>query len=91
MKNDLLSSKELRVTHADRKRLLPYLSGWNRLCDILRTGLFKEDDLRKLIILEAENQKRETIIEKLVGSYLSKLRTRVLNQIKNEIPQTQNP
>jgi len=71
-----------RVTHSDRRRLSPHLSGWNRLCGLLAGDLVGTDDVKRLVLLEFAGKKRKSIIQKLVGYLHSKERKRILGAIK---------
>lgn len=79
--NDPTLTLKVRITRADRKRLEPHLAGWNSVSNMLQADLLDEEDLRKLVLIEAGWRKREPIIERLVGAYLSKLRRRTIKEL----------
>lgn len=72
-----------RITIADRKRLEPVLTGWNRVMNWLKTCPTNDDDLMKLIIIEVERKKRKPIIQRLVGRLLSNRRKALMSAIDN--------
>lgn len=73
----ILFDNQPRLTHADRKRLSPHLTGWNRLSSILAADLTSEDDLKRLVLIEYEGKRRKPIVKKLLGYLHSSQRKRV--------------
>lgn len=64
--NKILAVLAVNVSPADRKRLLPHLSNWNRLNEILLLGTISTADMRKLIYLESQGKCRLPMLRKLV-------------------------
>lgn len=59
--------KSLRMTQAEREKLLPHLKkGWGHLGSFLK-GNTDPLLIRKLLMLELENAKRENVITNLVA------------------------
>lgn len=70
--NYLLGLKE--ITPRDKKRLLPHMTGWNRLMELLVANVVSEKDMKKMLFLEATGEHRIPIINMLVGRIASKHR-----------------
>jgi|TARA_R110000765_G_scaffold135504_2_gene234545 hypothetical protein len=70
MKNKLFPDLS-PVTEGDRTRLSYHLSGYNRLAAILTLGTLTKEDLQKMIVIEAEGQKRPVVLDKLAGRLLT--------------------
>jgi hypothetical protein len=77
----ILFDDQPRLTHADRKRLQPHMSGWNRLCSVLEADILSEADLKKLVLIEFEGAKRPEMVQKVLGKLSTSLRKRVLTAL----------
>lgn len=70
-----------RITVADRRRLEPHLTGWNKVQGLLVLGTIPQEDLKRLIVLETETRKRKVILQRLVGRYFSNQRKQLMDII----------
>ena len=74
----LIDQLGVNVSVADQKRLMPHLSGWNHLNEILLlNGAISTDDLRKLVVLELAGARRTPVLRRLV----TKLGTRSTQEL----------
>lgn len=81
MKVSHLFPTQPKVTYADRKRLLPHLSGWNRICSLMESELTTEDDIKRLVVLEFDTKQRVPILQKLLACQHAMQRRRILNAL----------
>lgn len=70
------------ITENDRSRLSYHLRGWNHLVAILTLGTLEEEDLKKMIVLEAEGLARPTFLDKLAGRLLTEVRRDLKDRIR---------
>lgn len=89
MKPPLLFDKQPRVTHADRKRLGPLLSGWTKLCPALKQ--LPDEDLKRCVIIEATGHCRVPILERLLGRHHKNTRNKILHEIQQHKTTPTNP
>jgi hypothetical protein len=61
----------IAMSDVSAKALQDSMTGWNRINEVLLLGV-REDDLRRMVILELMGPKRTSIINRLLGR-LSKL------------------
>ncbi len=57
--------EKITITDKDAERLKQYLTGWNKLVQVLIAGVNKPD-IQRLIILELMGKRRPQIIDKLL-------------------------
>lgn len=79
------------LTDADRARLGPHISNYNRLNEILVLNGIPISDIQKLILLELEGAQRPFILKKLVGRLKSKERKELLNIIATCVKAVSKP
>lgn len=83
MKTPKLFPDQPRVTKADRRRLAPHLSGWNRVTDLLLLGTVSTEDLMRLVVIESEGRKRKPILKRLLGRLYTEQQKAILEKIGN--------
>jgi hypothetical protein len=78
-KPQILKLLAITLTREDTSRLKKHLVGWNHLNELLLLGSLTDQDLRKLIALEAMSPKpRPEIIRRLLARVKSNERDHIL-------------
>lgn len=75
----------IKLTQADRRRLEPHLSGYNKLVAVLTLGTVPQDDVKKMILIELDGQKRKQILDRLVGRLMTCIREAVKAEVDERI------
>lgn len=65
--SELENKLRVHVTARDRARLAPHLAGWNHLQEVLLLEEFSLDEIKMLVLIEAEGQCRQTIMDRLLA------------------------
>lgn len=72
----------ITVSKKDEKRLAGHLVSSRRLNEVLVMDMVTNEDLRRMVILEAGRASpRVTIVKKLLGRIYARQRTEILNSI----------
>ena len=67
MTSSLEKKLRVRVTSHDRARLSPHLAGWNHLQEMLLLEDFTLEEIKMLLLIEAEGACRQTIMDRLIA------------------------
>ena len=70
----------IEVDSKDFERLKGYLTGWNKLNEILLLGI-NEPDLRRLVVMELMGSRRMVIVNRLLGRLGTIQRERIKGRI----------
>lgn len=77
----LAKDLEVFLDDEDKQRLIPHLSGYNKLLKFLNSSKRQMRDVEKLLVLELHHARRSVLVGKLLGRYLSQERQRLRNKI----------
>lgn len=70
----------IEIDPKDAERLKGYLTGWNKLNEILLLGI-NEPDLRRLVVMELMGSRRMVIVNRLLGRLGTIQRERIKGRI----------
>lgn len=82
-------ASRITVSAADAKRLAPHLVSTRRLNEVLVMDSVDSDDLRRMVLLEAERPSpRVVIVRKLLGRIYARQRKEILDMIFPNVSKT---